>query len=216
MLVAVHVLTSVAWMAMGLALTTLIAHGVGATEPTRHAAYGMAEYLDVVLLQHLAVAAAYTGVMLALLTPWGLFRFWWVTVKFVLTLGGIYLGIAHLGGWLHQAVDAAAAGGAGAGPALRVMVGGVAIIVGIAFMAWVSTAKPWGRTRTTRAVAGPAPHAAWFVMAVAVPFLDTAAVLAGILPGPLLSIATLIGYAVYRRTRQARTYGPVGSIGAPA
>ena len=37
------------------------------------------------------------------------------------------------------------------------------------------------------------------------PFLDTAAVLAGVLPGPLLSIASMLGYAVYRGTRQART-----------
>ena len=31
--------------------------------------------------------------------------------------------------------------------------------------------------------------------------LDTAAVLAGVLPGPLLSIVSLIGYAAYRRAR---------------
>ena len=70
-LVATHVLTSVGWMAMALAQTTLVAHGIGAAAPTRSAAYAMAEYLDVVLLQHLAVAAAYTGVMLSLLTRGG-------------------------------------------------------------------------------------------------------------------------------------------------
>ncbi len=118
----------------------------------------MAEHLDVVLLQNLATAAAYTGVMLSLLTPWGIFRFWWVTVKFVLTVGGLYLGIAHLGGWLHQAVDAAAAAGNGAGPAFRVMVGGVAMIAALAFMAWLSTAKPWGRTRAAGRASGPAPR----------------------------------------------------------
>ncbi|MDQ3154113.1 MAG: hypothetical protein M3R63_21140 [Actinomycetota bacterium] len=67
-LVAVHVLTSVGWMAMALAQTTLIGHGIGAARPTRYAAYAMAEYLDAALLQHLAVAAAYTGTMLSLLT----------------------------------------------------------------------------------------------------------------------------------------------------
>ena len=49
-LVATHVLTSVGWMAMALAQTTLVAHGIGAAAPTRYAAYAMAEYLDVVLL----------------------------------------------------------------------------------------------------------------------------------------------------------------------
>jgi hypothetical protein len=72
------------------------------------------------------------------------------------------------------------------------MAGGIAMIVVLAFMAWVSAAKPWGRTR-----------AAWFAMTVAVPFLDTAAVLTGVLPGPLLSIVSLIGYAAYRRARSA-------------
>ena len=190
---------------MALAQTTLVAHGVRAAAPTPYAAYAMAEHLDVVLLQHLATASAYTGVMLSLLTPWGLFRFWWVTVKFVLTVGGLYLGIAHLGGWLHQAVDAAAAGERGTEPAFRVMVGGVVMIAGIAFMAWLSTAKPWGRTRAAGRASGPAPHASWFATALAVPCLDTAAVLAGVLPGPLLSIANLIGYGVYRRAQQTRT-----------
>lgn len=93
-LVAVHLLRADGW-AMALAQTTLVGHGIGAAGPTRHAADAMAEYLDVALLQHLAVAAAYTGTMLALLTPWGIFRFWWVTVKLVLTLGGLYLGITR-------------------------------------------------------------------------------------------------------------------------
>ena len=131
--------------------------------------------------------------MLSLLTAWGIFRFWWVTAKFVLTLTCIYLGIGHLGGWLEQAVGVAAGGGSGGGPAVRVMVGGATVIVAIAFMAWVSTAKPWGRTRAATRATDPNPHAGWFVMAVAVPFLDTAAVLAGVLPGPLLSIASLLG-----------------------
>jgi len=146
--------------------------------------------------------------MLSLLTPWGIFRFWWVSVKFVLTLGGLYLGIAHLGGWLHQALSAAAVGASGSGPAFRVMAGGIAMIVVLAFMAWVSAAKPWGRTRAAGRATAPAPHATWFAMAVAVPFLDTAAVLAGVLPGPLLSIVSLIGYAAYRR---AGAHHPVPS-----
>ena len=77
------------------------------------------------------------------------------------------------------------------------------MIVVLAFMAWVSAAKPWGRTRAAGRATAPAPHAAWFAMAVAVPFLDTAAVLTGVLPGPLLSIVSLIGYAAYRRARSA-------------
>ncbi|MDQ3154112.1 MAG: hypothetical protein M3R63_21135 [Actinomycetota bacterium] len=104
-------------------------------------------------------------------------------MKLVLTLGGLYLGIAHLSGWLHQALDAAAAGGSGAGPAFRLITGGITMIVVIAFMAGVSTAKPWGRTRAASRATAAAPHAAWFAMAVAVPFLDTAAVLTGALSG---------------------------------
>lgn len=190
---------------MALAQTTLVAHGVATGGSTRYAAYTMADHLDVALLQHLAVAAAYTGLMLSLLTPWGLFRFWWVTVKFMLTLAGIYLGIAHLGGWLEQAVHAAAAGDSGAAAAWRVMLGGGAVIAAIAFMTWVSTAKPWGRVRTVGRVANTAPHAAWFAMAVAVPVLDTAALLAGLLPAPLLSIISMLGYALHRRTALSRT-----------
>ena len=49
---AVHVLSSVGWMALALAQTTLVAHGLGAAAPTRYAAYAMADHLDVVLLQN--------------------------------------------------------------------------------------------------------------------------------------------------------------------
>lgn len=203
LLVVLHILTSVGWMAMALAQVTLVAYGLTSGGDTRLAAYTMAGHLDHLLLQNLATTSAYSGLMLSALTSWGLLRFWWVAVKFGLTLSCLYLGIFHLGQWLDQAVRAAAAGGTGAASTVQNIAGGTAIIVAICFMAWVSEAKPWGRLRrAARGRRDAEPHPAVFAMAIAVPIVDVTAVLTGLLPGPLLSMLTVLAYpacATYRK-----------------
>ena len=71
MLVWFHGVTSIGWMSLALCLSTLLIWGTpGALEA--------ALVLDDRLLQHLAIAAAFSGLMLAGLTTWGYFRYWWV------------------------------------------------------------------------------------------------------------------------------------------
>ncbi|MGQ0773836.1 MAG: hypothetical protein ACT4NY_05380 [Pseudonocardiales bacterium] len=204
LLVALHVLTSVGWLTMALAQVTLIMHGITTTDPqTRRAALTMTEFVDHEILQQAATGSAYTGLMLSALTSWGFFRFTWVAVKFGITIGGLYLGIWHLGSWLEQGVRASETGGVG--PVGYSVFWGVVLIAAMVFATWLSVAKPWGRmslprrgspTRSTRRRREPDAHPLVWVGALLVPFIDYFGHLQG-----GLSLLTVLGYASYRGLR---------------
>lgn len=208
LLVFLHVLSSLGWWAMGLAQLSFIAVALGHTGAARLAALDAAQHLDHTLLIYFANAAAYTGIMLAALTPWGLFRHWWVAVKFAVTIVVTVVGIALLGQWRQEMIDAARSGAPG--PSTLLVLGSVAATVAtLALLAWVSIAKPWGRTRlgAGRERAAHRPRRRTFLLVTAVPLADYALSLALGFPAPLLQLLTLLGYPTWRaaRSRPART-----------
>jgi hypothetical protein len=202
-----HVLASVGWMAQAIALAALTATAVSATDPaTALSAVSMAEHLDGHVLAPMANAAAFTGFFLALATPWGLTRHWWVLVKAAITVTLLYLGIFVLSDALHAAVEAAHSGGP---RPTTLMTTGAALMAGaIAFQAWVSIAKPWGPTRwfaRTRPPKLPAAPTMLLRMGVAAPTADIVIGTALGYPMPLLSLAVLITAAVHRRRSTSAT-----------
>lgn len=215
LLVALHVLTSVTWLAMALAQVTMITHAITTTDPqTRRAALTMTEFVDHEILRHAATGSAYTGLMLSALTSWGFFRFTWVAVKFGITLGGLYLGIRHLSSWLEQGVRASATNGVG--PVGHSVFWGAALIAAMVFATWLSVAKPGGRMSLTRrgsVVRSRRSHREpdarpWVWMgALLVPFVDYFAHLQG-----GLSLLAVLGYTSYRGVRScSRSRQPVPS-----
>ena len=123
LVVWLHVVTSVGWMALALVLFVLLVTSRTTQSPAvAVSATSMAQLLDGRLLAPLANASAFTGFMLAAATPWGFFRHWWVLVKFVITLAQLYLGIFILSGVLADTASAArsaAAEGAAVAVAVR-------------------------------------------------------------------------------------------------
>jgi len=185
-LVSVHVVTSVGWMGQALAMVALVqvAH-----------AYAMAHIVDETVLLYLANAAAFTGLMLAGLTSWGYLRYWWVLLKFAITVSQLYLGIFVLSPRLTAAAET------GVAPPWLPLA--TALMAGaIAFQVWLSIAKPWSRTPwapARRPVAAPG----WMCgAAVAVPVADYAlgALLFGF-PSPLLQVLGAIGVPIWRRAK---------------
>jgi hypothetical protein len=86
----------------------------------------------------LSLAALLTGLVQSLGTEWGLFRYYWVVVKFVLTVGAITILLLHM-------------------PAVSRMSGAVAEVIhaggGVLLLATATTLsvyKPWGRTQHGR------------------------------------------------------------------
>ncbi|MEU7615670.1 hypothetical protein AB0B27_06140 [Micromonospora rifamycinica] len=224
LVVWLHVVTSVGWMALALVLFVLLVTGRTTQSPAvAVSATSMAELLDGRLLAPLANASAFTGFMLAATTPWGFFRHWWVLVKFVITLAQLYLGIFILSGVLADtaaAARSAAAQGAtvavaGAGPALPVATGSALMAGAIAFQAWVSIAKPWSTTRWMPAdrrqvSAETAPRRVFVATVVGVAADLTVATVLGH-PAPLISLTILATWLVVRRRRRAATAVPAGA-----
>ncbi|EME57692.1 hypothetical protein [Amycolatopsis decaplanina] len=190
-----HVITSVGWMGQALALFTLLAISRASEDgEIRVAATSMAHEIDSLLLAPLANASAFTGFMLAAATAWGFTRHWWVLAKFAITLVQLYAGIFLLSGALQDSVVAARAGD----PAPVALVAGTALMASaLAFQAWLSVAKPWGKVRSGAKL--PTAPAWVFVAAVLAPLADITVGLFLGYPLPALSLLVLIGQLVRRR-----------------
>jgi hypothetical protein len=205
-----HVITSVAWMGQALALASLLTLSLTTPDPSvRVSATAMADHLDMTLLANLANASAFTGFFLAAATPWGYLRHWWVLAKFAITVAQLYLGIFVLSDALRDSVVAARTGA----PAPAALTVGTLLMAGaLAFQAWLSIPKPWGRTpwaeQGARGRAAKLPTAPEWMFALAV--LAVAADLAGAAllgyPAPAFSLLVLAVRLAQRR-REARPAG---------
>ncbi len=192
-LVWMHAVTSIGWMSLALSLLVLLVWGTAA-------GFEAARVLDRQLLAHLGTSGAFTGLMLAALTAWGYLRYWWVAVKFAITLTQLYVGMFVLSPRLE------AAGGPEAGDAGALIAGSALMVGAIAFQAWISVTKPWRQTPWAEPRWRPQVFPAWFFWAsVAIPVVDYFAwkALFGS-PAPLLSLLVALIFPWYRRARGAR------------
>jgi hypothetical protein len=197
-----HVLSSVGWMTCALALFALLVPALRGGAPW---AVEAAHHLDTHLLAPLANTSAATGLVLSLGTAWGLAVHRWVLTKLVITLVQLYLGIFVLSGALNTAADT-----------LRVspvLVVGTALMAGaIAVQAWLSVAKPGGRTRwgtrDGRPVTLPTAPSWVFALVVAAPVVDVPLGLLLGFPTPVCSLAAVVVAAVVRRRTLRRARRP--------
>lgn len=189
-----HVVSSVGWLSQALALVSLLALALAATDSTvTLSALTMAKHLDMSVLAQLANVSAFTGFMLAATTAWGFFRHWWVLLKFAITIVQLYVGIFVLAPTLR--------GSALTGQtSVWMLVGAVVMAGAIGFQAWLSIAKPWGRTQWTSREKPPTAPRWVFVVAVLAPVADvTVGTVLGF-PLPALSVLALIMRLALRST----------------
>ncbi|GAA1992991.1 DUF2269 domain-containing protein [Catenulispora subtropica] len=168
--VMVHIISSVSWLALMLCLLTL---GVAALltndADTLRAAYRAMGMLGDALVIPLSLLSLLSGITLGLGTTWGLFRYYWVSAKFWLTLAAAGASIFALTARLHDAADIARVHPVG--PISQMHIGFIrwnaVIVPAIALLVYLanvllSVFKPWGRrlprTRRTRPQSpNPAP-----------------------------------------------------------
>ena len=92
-----HITFSVGWM--GAVAAYLAVSFVGLTSHDTQmvrAAYLSMEVIGWFVILPLSLAAILAGLVEALGTPWGLFRYWWVSTKFLLTTGATAVLVRHL------------------------------------------------------------------------------------------------------------------------
>lgn len=105
LLLSMHLIVSVGLLGSDAAVLMLCIAGARGSDPG--SVYPAAYLIGSTLLIPLALLALASGVLLGLLTPWGIVRYWWVTISLALTAGGIVLGTFVLVPTLAAAADAA-------------------------------------------------------------------------------------------------------------
>jgi hypothetical protein len=154
LLLITHIGASVGLLGTDATVLLLAASGAQGRDPA--AVYPAAQLIGSLLLVPAALLSLVTGVLLGLLTPWGLFRHWWVTAKLALTTAGAVLSVVVLTPALAALADAAGGPVPIAQRLELVRDSGAASVVLLVTLG-LSVYKPFGRVRPVRAVARAAP-----------------------------------------------------------
>ena len=99
----IHITAVCIWVGGGLAVLVLLNNDRLTRNGDELFAFNHAIMaMDDCLIEPAAVGSSLSGVLLCLLTNWGLFRHRWVIVKGLLTLTAILFGAFFLGPWLQE------------------------------------------------------------------------------------------------------------------
>ncbi|HLL53534.1 MAG TPA: hypothetical protein VK447_08315 [Myxococcaceae bacterium] len=146
-----HVLSSVGWLGAVLAYLALALTGLkGQDAQLVRAAYLSMELIGWSVIVPCCLAALATGLVQSLGTEWGLFRHYWILVKFLLTVFGTTILLLHMrsvsqmAGLAAEATLAQADHGEHRRHLVVHAVGGLVILLTATVL---SIYKPWGRTR---------------------------------------------------------------------
>lgn len=143
-----HITVSVGWLGLDGALVALEVTGLGTGDAGERAGIAAAMAAIVVwVLIPVVSASLISGLVLALSTPWGLVRYWWVIFKCgvaaVLTATGLGLMLPRL----HQIIlgEAEPVG-------VQLLIGRAIALALLLAATGVSVVKPWGKTPHGRSV----------------------------------------------------------------
>ncbi|MGI9085364.1 MAG: DUF2269 family protein [Aeromicrobium sp.] len=96
-LLAMHLAVSVGWVGAATAYVALaMAAALSNDVSTVRAAWTAMELVGWTVIVPLAIATLITGVTLALATPWGLFRHYWVLISLGLTIFATTIVVLHM------------------------------------------------------------------------------------------------------------------------
>src|SRR4051812_40307454 len=145
LLLTVHIGSSVGLLGTDATVLLLAVSGARGRDPG--AVYPAAQLIGSLVLVPVALLSLTTGVLLGLLTPWGLFRHWWVTVKLALTTAGAVLSLVVLTPALRGLADAP---GGSLGQRLELVRNSGAASVVLLVTLVLSVYKPSGRVTFAR------------------------------------------------------------------
>jgi hypothetical protein len=95
--VTVHIILSVGWLGAVVAYLTVAIVGLTSHDAqTVLAAYLSMEVIGWFVIVPFSLATLLAGLVVSLSTQWGLFRQWWVSVKFLLTTGATIVLLGHM------------------------------------------------------------------------------------------------------------------------
>jgi hypothetical protein len=108
------------------------------------------KFIDDFIIIPGAIGCLLTGVLYAVLTHWGWFKYRWITVKWIITILGIFFGTFFLGPWQNTLPPIALAEGTRAlqnpmyiDAHTMVVWGGTLQAVSLLLAVFISSLKPW-------------------------------------------------------------------------
>ncbi|WP_408107305.1 hypothetical protein [Brevibacillus sp. B_LB10_24] len=123
-------------------------------EQVLKACYTVMHILATTSVRASTIGATVTGILLSVLTHWGLFRFYWIIAKEVLTLVTIGIGIVGMYFWTLGAFSVTAAEGMAAlhSPVfianIQQLYAGIALqVASLVAIFLLSVFKPWGQRK---------------------------------------------------------------------
>ena len=151
---AIHLLFAAVWTSSGI---TLIALQLGLTPTNGGELHGMllaAKFVDDFMIVPAAIGCLMTGLIYSIWTNWGFFKHRWITVKWIINVGGILFGTFFLGVWLNSLPPIAAELGMDAlndpvflhNQSQNLTWGSIQVST-IVFALVISALKPWGRKK---------------------------------------------------------------------
>ena len=146
-----HVTTSVGWIGAVASFFVLAIAGLTSTDPqiVRGAYLGMDLTTRFVIVP-LALASLLTGLVSSLGTTWGLFRYYWVLVKVVMTVAATIVLLIHLqpiGHLAQVALETTSFSSDVDRLRVQLLAAAAAAIVVLLVITALSVYKPRGRTR---------------------------------------------------------------------
>ena len=145
-----HVTSGVGWLGAVVAYLALAVSGLTGTDAqTARAAYLSMELVGWCVVVPFAFAALATGLVQSLGTEWGLFRYYWVLAKFLLTVGAVTVLLLHMPAVSRMAGVAAETPLAGPDfrePRVQLVIHAVGGLLVLLAATSLSVFKPWGRT----------------------------------------------------------------------
>lgn len=147
-----HVTSSVGWLGAVSSFVVLSIKGLTSQDAeTVRGAYLAMNMIGQLIIVPLSFAALLTGLVQSLGTHWGLFRHYWVLVKFALTIGATFLLLLHQFTAVAGAARRVSETATGTLPEVGrlgtqlVADAGLAVFV-LVITTTLSVYKPWGRT----------------------------------------------------------------------
>lgn len=146
-LLTVHVLVSVGWNGVALGQLAL-AITASLDSDIRHPAYELMHVFDRALNIPLALLTLATGIAISLRTRWGLLHHWWVVTKLAITVVAVLFAAAFMRTMIVRAGHATADGNVDyTAPTAAIITGACLMNAMFITATFLSTLKPWGRTR---------------------------------------------------------------------
>jgi hypothetical protein len=146
-----HITFSVGWLGVVAAFLALAVTGLTSENAQMvRAAYLAMDLTAWYVIVPFSIASLLTGLIMSFGTSWGLFRHYWVLIKFVITVPSTLLLLLHLqpiGHLANVVTETTLSSGELAGMRIQLVANAGAAVVVLLVATALSVVKPQGRTR---------------------------------------------------------------------